>query len=112
EAPAGDPEDPLCPASAAPAPEVPPAPPEVPPPKPGPFDPPVAGPFDPPAAPFDPVAARQARRAAAEAAELAELARLAPPIATSPAAPAWARDPDPLVRGANAELLGWNPDWT
>ena len=49
---------------------------------------------------------------AALEAELAWLRSIAPPVAINPAAPAWARHPDPLMRGAQAELSGgWDPEW-
>ena len=56
--------------------------------------------------------ARSARATALFDAEMAYLRSIAPPVAINPAAPAWARHPDPLTRGAQAELSGgWNPDW-
>ncbi|MET4700456.1 hypothetical protein ABIE65_003496 [Constrictibacter sp. MBR-5] len=44
-------------------------------------------------------------------AELAYLRSIAPPIALNPAAPSWARHPDPLVRGGQSDLYGWDPAW-
>ena len=44
-------------------------------------------------------------------AELAYLRSIAPPVALNPAAPAWARHPDPMVRGAQSDLHGWDPAW-
>jgi len=59
----------------------------------------------------DPIASREARAEAALEAELAYLRSIAPPIAINPAAPSWARHPDPLVRGGQSDLHGWDPAW-
>ena len=60
----------------------------------------------------DPIASREARAEVHLEAELAYLRSIAPPIAINPTAPSWARHPDPLVRGAQAELYGgWDPAW-
>ena len=52
-----------------------------------------------------------ARAEAALEAELAYLRSIAPPVAINPAAPSWARHPDPMIRGAQSDLHGWDPDW-
>ncbi|MET4700312.1 hypothetical protein ABIE65_003352, partial [Constrictibacter sp. MBR-5] len=44
-------------------------------------------------------------------AELAYLRSIAPPVALNPTAPSWARHPDPLVRGGQSDLHGWDPAW-
>ncbi|MET4699259.1 hypothetical protein ABIE65_002289 [Constrictibacter sp. MBR-5] len=59
----------------------------------------------------DPIASREARAEAALEAELAYLRSIAPPVAINPAAPSWARHPDPLVRGGQSDLHGWDPAW-
>ncbi|MET4699488.1 DNA-binding CsgD family transcriptional regulator [Constrictibacter sp. MBR-5] len=57
------------------------------------------------------IAGRADRQREIGDAEMEHLYRQAPPVAVNPAAPAWARHPDPLLRGLEAERHGWDPAW-
>lgn len=58
-----------------------------------------------------PFPGRSRRSRAIQEADMRRLHSLAPPRARNPAAPDWARHPDPLVRGFEAERHGWNREW-